>query len=121
MIEIVTDPHHLAPQCLHDSYHAYMSQITIRADEELIERVRSMAGAGGWSMNEFVVLVLDAATNPQLAGSPVQQLRERLVTAGLAPPLQPRSGPRPDAAKVRGARTRAGKATLLSDIVADAR
>ncbi len=98
-----------------------MTQITIRANEELIARVRLMAGIGGWSMNEFVVLVLDAATNPQLAGSPVEQLRERLVMAGLAPPPTPRHGSRPDAAKVRAARRRAGKATSLSDIVADAR
>lgn len=71
-------------------------------------------------MNEFLTLVLDAATNPDLAGSDAVRVRvrvrERLALAGLlAPPGIPRSRPAPgDVARAREA---AGRGTPLSDIV----
>jgi predicted HicB family RNase H-like nuclease len=44
-----------------------MGQLTIRADDDLIFRVRSKAKESGRSMNEYIVVVLDAATNPASA------------------------------------------------------
>ena len=37
------------------------------------------------SMNDYVTAVLDAATNPRLAGSQAERLRERLDQAGCWP------------------------------------
>lgn len=67
-------------------------------------------------MNEFPTLVLDAATNPDLAGSDAERARERLARAGLlAAPGILRSRPTPD--EVAQAREAAGRGTPLSDIV----
>ena len=60
-----------------------MGQITIRADDDLIFRVRSKAKESGRSMNEYIVVVLDAATNPASATTERERLRERLARAGL--------------------------------------
>ena len=94
-----------------------MGQLTIRASDELIERVRHAARQSGRSMNEFVSVVLEAATDPDLAGEDAERVRERLSRAGLlAPPGPPR--PRPDAGEVAEARAAAGRCTRLSDLVA---
>lgn len=58
--------------------HACM-QITWRADDELVERVRAAAGTSGRSVDEFVTRVLDATTDPDLAGTEAQRVRERLA------------------------------------------
>ncbi len=94
-----------------------MSQITIRADDQVIERVRRMAASRDKSMNEYVVLVLDAATNPMSAGTEVEMIRERLMNAGLVTGQPRRARQRPDPAAVRAAGARAGKGTSLSSIV----
>lgn len=71
-------------------------------------------------MNEFLTLVLDAATNPDLAGSDAERVRERLARAGLlAAPGVPRSRPAPD--EVARARAAAGRGTPLSDMVSQDR
>ena len=57
--------------------------MTWRAPADLIERVRRAAQRQRRSMNDYVTAVLDAATNPRLAGSEAERLRERLDQAGL--------------------------------------
>jgi len=71
-------------------------------------------------MNDYVTAVLDAATNPRLAATEAERLRERLDRAGL---LAESGGPRrrPSAEETRKARKRAGTGTLLSDLVSDDR
>ena len=104
------------------------AQLTIRADAEIIERVRAMAGRAGRSMNEQVVRILDAATDPDLADEGTR-IRERLAAAGLLddspashkPVAPPRSTERVDAERLAAARARAGEGTPLSDIVSASR
>jgi hypothetical protein len=97
-----------------------MAQLTIRTTDELVDRVRAAAGLLGRSMNEYVVAVLGAATDPDLAGDDVERIRERLARAGL---LSPAGGSRrrPDSGSVTAARAAAGRGTRLSDIVASDR
>jgi hypothetical protein len=97
-----------------------MEQMTWRAPAELIERVRRAAQRQRRSMNDYVTAVLDAATNPRLAGGEAERLRERLNQAGLlVEPGEPRSRPpRDEAARARG---RAARGTALSAIVSEDR
>ncbi|HEY0573008.1 MAG TPA: transcriptional regulator [Pseudonocardia sp.] len=98
-----------------------MAQVTWRASDELVERVRAVAGRGGYSMNEFVTRVLDAATDPAVAGDEAARIRERLERAGLlATPLVDGPAPRPraDPEALRAARRRAGQGTPLADLIA---
>ena len=44
-----------------------MAQLTIRASDDLIERVRTSAADAGRSMNDYVTSILDAVTDPDLA------------------------------------------------------
>jgi hypothetical protein len=94
-----------------------MGQLTIRADDDLIFRVRSKAKESGRSMNEYVVVVLDAATNPAAAGSERERLRERLARAGLLAVDPPYRGPIPNPAVVEAAGREAARDTLLSELV----
>lgn len=93
-----------------------MSQITWRASEELVDRVRAAAAREQRSINDFVTTVLDAATNPDLAGDQAARIRERLARAGL---LAETGNPavRPDPARVATARKAAGSGTPLSTLV----
>ena len=97
-----------------------MSQVSWRAPDELVDRVRTAARQQGRSLNEFMTSVLDAATDPDLAGDEAARVRERLAAAGLLTRPTPRAG-RPDAAEVAAARVRAGRGTRLSDIVSAGR
>lgn len=94
--------------------------MTWRSHDELHERVRRAAAQHGRSMNEFVTLVLDAATNPELAGSDAERLRERLDQAGILVPAGPPRW-RPDPDRVEAARARAGMGTALSQLVSEGR
>lgn len=97
-----------------------MAQMTWRSDDELHGRVRRAARAQGRSMNDYVNAVLDVATDPNLAGSEAERLRERLDRAGLlAPAGAPRR--RPDRAKVVKARAAAGRGTPLVELVDEGR
>jgi hypothetical protein len=97
------------------------AQITVRADAVLIERVRSAARRANRSMNDYVVSVLDAATNPEAISDDAERLRERLRNAGLLSEPAPRRPRRPEASAVAKARARAGRGTPLSDIVTTSR
>jgi hypothetical protein len=97
-----------------------MEQMTWRAPGELIERVRRAARRQHRSMNDYVTAVLDAATNPRLAGGEAERLRERLEQAGLlAEPGERRS--RPSREEAASARRRAGQGTALSELVSEGR
>ena len=101
-------------------YYAGMEQMTWRAPTDLIERVRRAAQRQRRSMNDYVTAVLDAATNPRLAGGEAERLRERLDQAGLlAEPGERRSRPPQDEAA--SARRHAGSGTALSQLVSDDR
>jgi hypothetical protein len=97
-----------------------MSQMTWRADDELLDRVRRAAERQGRSMNDYVTAVLDAATDPSLAGTEAERLRERLDRAGLLAPVGHRRR-RPSAREVARARTAAGAGTPLSQLVSEGR
>ena len=97
-----------------------MAQVTWRAPEELIARVRHAAAQRGSSINEFVTRVLDAATDPELTDDESLRIRERLAAAGLLATVgQPR--PRPAEEDLSRARRRAGEDTPLADLVRDGR
>lgn len=110
-----------AVRCRHACYHGGMSQITIRTESVLVERVRAAAEASGRSMNEFVVMVLDAATNPSTAGSKALEIRERLALAGLLATGERRSGSRPSETQLRAVGQRGAVGTPLAELVAEGR
>lgn len=106
---------------MHACYHARMGQITVRASDELISRVKSSAATIGRSMNDYVISILDAATDPDLADSASERVRERLRCAGLlvTPAHLPGQRPPRDAIAAAGARAATGRS--VSDFVADGR
>ena len=98
------------------------AQLTIRADEELIERVKHASSQLGRSMNDYVTSVLDAATNPALAGTLAESIRDRLIRAGLSVPVATkRKRPVVDPKRLAAARAEAGRGTPLAQIVAEQR
>jgi hypothetical protein len=97
------------------------AQLTVRADPALVERVRQAARRTQRSINEYVVAILDAATNPDNASNEAERVRERLRHAGLLSEPSARQRGRPDRADAEKARKRAGRGTPLSDIVTSSR
>jgi hypothetical protein len=97
-----------------------MEQMTWRAPADLIERVRRAAQRQRRSMNDYVTAVLDAATDPSLAGGEAERLRERLDQAGLLAEPSDRHA-RPPREETEGARRRAGTGTALSQLVSEDR
>jgi len=95
-------------------------QMSLRLTDELASQVRSHAKRSGRSVNGWIVLVLSAAVDPDLAGSEAERTRERLARAGLLAPSSGK-GRRPDHQAVARARTAAGKGTSLSALVTDSR
>ena len=102
-----------------------MAQMTWRAEDELYRRVRRAAVQQGRSINAYVTAVLDAATNPDAAGTEWEQVRERLANAGLLVPTGPvptgTPRPRPSSDNVAQARAAAGRGTSLAELVASSR
>ena len=98
-----------------------MSQITIRAGDDLILRVKQCASEQGKSMNEYVTIVLEVATNPSNASTAGERVRERLARAGLLADLPPYEGVRPDPAEVEEAAREAARGRPLSEFVSDIR
>jgi plasmid stability protein len=98
-----------------------MAQMTWRTSDDLLERVRRQAREHGRSLNDWVTVVLSAASDPSLAGDEAQRVRERLAAAGLLDPVTPTAGRRPDAADLARARSAAGQGTALSQMVSEGR
>lgn len=98
-----------------------MEQLTIRASDELIERVRRAAEYEGESMNEYVTETLAARTDPELAGTEIERIRERLARAGLLEQSGPSRAERPHPDELARARAEAGRGTSLSDLVSEGR
>jgi hypothetical protein len=98
-----------------------MSQLTIRTDDDLLERIQRTARRAGKSMNEYVTAVLDAATNPDLAGSEAERTRERLDRAGLLTTPSKLAAKRPTKAAIEAAGRRAAIGRSLADYVSDGR
>lgn len=99
-----------------------MAQITVRLDEALARRVKAYAGEMGRSVNGWVVAVLRAAVDPDLAGSEAERTRARLAAAGLLlSPAGSPEGAQPSQARLRRARRAAGAGTPLSALVSDGR
>lgn len=98
-----------------------MRQLTLRLDESLADRLKSVAASRGTSVNGFATSVLAAAVDPDLAGDEVGRLRERLSRAGLLeqPSRSERVGP--SDREFEEARAAAGRGTLLSDLVSEGR
>ncbi|CAM4135667.1 transcriptional regulator [Kibdelosporangium persicum] len=107
-----------------------MAQVSWRADEDLVDRVRRAAAAQRRSMNDFITLVLEAATNPDLEQDEYTRVRERLSRMDLVvtPMLvyvddegheRPRT--RPSREAVEKARKAAGRGKPLSDYVSEGR
>jgi len=97
-----------------------MAQMSWRSSDELAERVRLAAKANGRSMNDYVTAVLDAATNPDLAGDQTEALRARLARAGLLVPAgRPRT--RPPRSEVERAGAAASRGTPVSSLVEQGR
>lgn len=98
--------------------------MTWRASEDLLERVRRQAAEQGRSLNDWVTVVLDAASDPATAGSQAERLRERLGRAGLLEvpdvpvPVVPA---RPSAEQLAAARAAAGSGVTLAELVSDGR
>jgi hypothetical protein len=97
-----------------------VAQVSWRAPDELVERVREVAAAHGISVNEYLTRLARAATDPELAGDDAARTRERLARAGLLAPAGPIRR-RPDPGAVAAARAEAGRGTPLSDLVASDR
>jgi hypothetical protein len=98
-----------------------MPQVTWRTDDDLFARVRHAAASSGRSVNEWITRVLDAATNPDLADSEIDRVRERLSRAGLLEEPSDRSVTRPPADALADARRAAALGTPLSKLVIDGR
>jgi hypothetical protein len=98
-----------------------MPQVTWRTDDDLLARVRHAAASSGRSVNEWITRVLDAATDPDLADSDFDRVRERLSRAGLLEEPSTRSVTRPPAEAVADARRAAAQGTPLSKLVIDGR
>lgn len=98
-----------------------MAQVSWRAPDELVDRVKAAAAAENRSVNEFLTRLAEAATDPDLAGDEWERTRERLRRAGLlAEPGPPRR--RPDPELVAEARREAGRSGVsLSDLVSEGR
>jgi plasmid stability protein len=98
-----------------------MAQLTLRVDDDLADDLRGMAARRGQSVNALATKILRAFTDPQAAGSDMDEIRERLARAGLLadPPSEP--APRPDPEAVAAAGRRAAQGKLLSDIVLEDR
>lgn len=67
-------------------------------------------------MNEFLTLVLDAATDPAAVGDEAARVRERLIRANLLAADSPGGEP-VDPAALAAARRRAGHGASLVDLV----
>ena len=99
-----------------------MTQVTWRAPDDVVARVRQQAAERGRSLNDWLTAVLTAVADPASAGTEAEVLRERLARAGLLEQVEADGVVRPDAELVRAARAAAGSSgPMLSEIVSQLR
>jgi hypothetical protein len=98
-----------------------MRQVSWRAHDDVVERVRRAARRSDRSLNEYITVVLAAATDPATAGSEVEAIRERLALAGLLEPGPSPTGRRPSKRSVDAAGHRAAGGTPLEELVKSGR
>ncbi|MFN3214925.1 MAG: transcriptional regulator [Acidimicrobiales bacterium] len=99
-----------------------MAQISWRADDGLVARVRLHADRAGTSMNAYITHVLETATDPDYGGDAAERLRDRLRMAGLLAEHPVESDPDlPSDEEFEAARREAGRGTPLSDLVIEGR
>lgn len=94
-----------------------MQQVSWRADVDLVVRVKRAAAQGGYSLNEYMTLVLDVATDPARASDVHTSLRERLQLAGLLASVEPVTGLAPEHDDVMAAGRLLADGVSLSDVV----
>lgn len=97
-----------------------MTQLTIRLSDAVVPDLKRAAAAAGKSLNGWVVAVLEAAVDPELAGNESEAIRERLARAGLLMPVG-RTSARPDPEEVARARAQAGRGRPLARFVSEGR
>lgn len=97
-----------------------MTQVTWRAPDALVARVKEAAEREGRSLNDYLTRLAQVATDPAYATDETERLRERLIQAGL---LAAGGAPhrRPDREAVARARREAARGTSLSDLVSEDR
>ncbi|WP_084429725.1 hypothetical protein [Kibdelosporangium aridum] len=107
-----------------------MAQVSWRADDELVNRVRRAAAAQRRSMNDFISLVMEAATNPDLVSDEAARIRERLGRMDLVvtpmrvyvdEDVHDHALGDPSQEEIEKAMEAAGRGTSLSDIVSEGR
>ena len=98
-----------------------MAQVSWRASDEIVERAKRAARRADRSLNEYLTLVVSAATDPSTAGSEVEQIRERLERAGLLEATSGRKVYRPEADAVAAAGVRAARGTPVDELVSSGR
>jgi hypothetical protein len=63
-----------------------MTQVSWRAEDALVDRVRKAAAEHKRSMNDYMTMVLEAATNPDLVQDEYTRIREKLARVDLVVP-----------------------------------
>jgi hypothetical protein len=94
-----------------------MGQMSWRVTDEVLERVRRQAHAQGQSLNEWVTLVMQAASDPAYATTDAERIRERLAAAGILHVPTPVTRKAHSRKAVSKARAEAGEGRSLADIV----
>ena len=98
-----------------------MAQITVRLDEELAQQVKTHAAGTGRSVNNWLVALMSAATDPELEDDDLARTRARLERAGLLYVPERTPTARPSAQRLAQARRAAGAGKELAAFVADGR
>jgi hypothetical protein len=106
---------------MHARYRDSMRRLTLRIDESLAHRLKSVAASRGTSVNGFATSILAAAVDPGLPGDELGSLRERLSRAGLLERSIPSDRVGPTDREFEEARAAAGRATMISDLVSEGR
>ena len=98
-----------------------MAQVSWRADDEIVDRVRQAAARSSRSLNEYITVVLSAATDPAFSGSEADAVRERLALAGLLEESTAAPARRPSERAVIKAGQRAASGTPLDKLISSGR
>ena len=98
-----------------------MAQMTWRMSDELLSQVKAAAAGSDRSLNEFVTLILSAATDPSTAGSEADMVRERLRRAGVTVVDYEPSHPVGTPAEVAAAGERLASGVSVADLVSEGR